>query len=1030
MQKHAALTLGRIRNTLVIRINDRIIQDRLGVEVEFCPEPHSAEAVARKSKNWQRVEPGFRWGEAYKVSWFRVKGLIPKEWAGAEVALIPELGGERTVWINNSPERGVDGPHAQYRLTDDAKGGEKFEYYIQSHAGNPSVRVHGGYTPPRVSPTETFKSCELVKIDSALQQLAYDVEFGMSLLSVFRETDPAYATLLRALNQVCNLLDTDRPNSISASRKVIKDALGSIPGEMKHTIIPCGHAHLDTAWLWPLEITHLKMAHTTANQLYLIDRYPRYVFVHSQASQYEWLEKEYPELLEKVKKAAAQGQWEVVGSMWVEADCNVTGSESLIRQFLYGRRYFQKHFGTPCEDMWLPDVFGYSAALPQILNQFGIRYFLTQKISWNQFNKFPHNTFWWQGIDGSRIWSHFPPADTYVGNGTPQEIAESVFKHKDQARSDHSLYLFGHGDGGGGPTELHLELLERARTAPGLPNIEMGRKALDFYREAKAKSKDLLTWSGELYLEMHRGTYTSQAKNKKFNRQCEFLLRDAEWLASFAPGKAKAYPAAELETAWKLVLLNQFHDIIPGSSVREVYDDSDRDYAKVFEMGERIVAEQLDHLAAQLDTSGCERPYGVFTASNLSSEGRIALDPDQNPGSMVCGGRSYPVQVVDAFGERQAIFEVPEDALGSVAVVDLRSEPHSGRSRIRTRDRRIENDAWSVKFDSHGNITSITSIDDRGTDFVAPGKLANVFQIFDDLPNFWGAWDIDLFAYETGEDLIRSESFEIVERGPVRAAVEVVKSFGKSRIRQRISLGPTPGIRFDTEIDWQEDHKLLKVAFPLNVNAQKATYEIQFGHVERPNHYNTSWDMARFEVPAQKWADLSQGDLGAALINDSKYGYDCNGNVLRLSLLRSPKAPDPDCDMGIHRFSYVLLPHFDHLVNSDIVAAGYAVNCPLRSVLLPQRAGVQGKLPKFVSVDSRNLIIETVKKAEDSEKTIVRLYECHNTRGKAWLQCVLPVRSAWLVDLNENPIAELEPIDGQLEIEFGPFEIVTLAIEF
>lgn len=1029
MQKHPELTLNRILRTHDLQIKGKLLGEVCPLSVEILEQPCASEAEGRAAKGWKPVEEGYRFGPAYTVFWFRITGEVPAGWAGKEVAMLAEVGGERTVWRDNSPERGIDGPHALYRIADSATGGEKIDLLIQCYTGNPSVRLIGD-TPPRQELTETFKKAELVIVNTALTAVHYDFLFAISLLKSLPNNDPAYATLLRGLNNACNALVDDEPSSYPAVRKAIRDALGALNGEMKHSIVAVGHAHLDTAWLWPLEITHLKMAHTTANQLYLIDRYLDYVFVHSQASQYEWLEEEYPELFKKVQEAAKRGQWEPVGSMWVEADCNLSGGEALVRQFLYGRRYFQAKFGTTTDDMWLPDVFGYSAALPQILKKFGIKYFLTQKISWNQTNKFPHNTFFWQGIDGSQIWSHFPPADTYVGSAMPQEIVESVRKHKDQARSDQSLYIFGHGDGGGGPTEEHLELLKRARTAPCMPEVELGRRAVDFFREAKNKGRDLAVWCGELYLEMHRGTFTSQANNKKWNRQTEFLMRDAEWLAAFAPGYPQAYPSAKIEEAWKLILLNQFHDIIPGSSVREVYVDSDRDYARTFELGEKVVADALHAIGSRLDRSGMSKPVALFANSTLSSQGALPWSDETVPTALVCGETTYPVQLVEEFGERKLIFETPEEALGSVAVADLAEKSSTPRTRLKVRDRRLENGEWSVRFDANGHITSIASLDDRNTEFILPGHPANVFQIFEDRPNFWGAWDIDPWAYETMRPLTKLESFEVVERGPVRVAVEIHRKISEhSWIRQRISLGPTPGIRFDTEIEWRESHKLLKVAFPLNLNASRASYEIQFGHVERPTHQNTSWDTARFEVPAQKWVDVSEGDLGMALLNDSKYGFDCLGQTLRMSLLRSPKAPDPECDMGRHRFSYVLLPHFDQVLHSDVVAAAYALNAPLRHAWLEPGEGAASALPKLIGLDTRSVVVEAVKKAEDSDLLVVRMYECHNTRGVAYVSCAKGAKRAWLASLDERPDSELEIVDGLIAVPYKPFEIVTLLIE-
>lgn len=1027
MLKHPKITSERIKQFLEHVLQPALHPNSSPLKMEFCPEPYATENEAKKGE-FQTVEKGFRYGPAYRTVWFRVTGRVPKEMAGHPVGAVIEVGSERTVWKGNSPWAGVDAHHGVCPLIDKAVGGEKIELYVQAYTRNPECRVHLRELP-RQELVEIVDEAKLVSVDEPLKQLYFDVDFGYSLMDALEEGDVSKAMLMRALNTVCNTYDPRHRETIARCSKHLRDTFLNLNGDLRHTVTACGHAHLDTAWLWPIEITKKKMAHTTSTQLGLIERYDDYVYVHSQASQYEWLEKEYPTLYKRVKDAIAKGQWEPVGSMWVEADCNLTGSEALVRQFLYGRRYFREKLGVTTDDMFLPDVFGYSGALPQILNKFGIGYFLTQKISWNQMNKFPHNTFYWQGIDGSKIWSHFPPADTYIGDGTPKQILESVKKHRDHARSDQSLYLFGWGDGGGGPTERHLELLRRAQIATNMPDVLTGRKAIDFYRDAKAKSKDLATWVGELYFEYHRGTYTSQANNKKHNRYCEFLLRDAELLCCFRDDFPKGYPKAELERIWKLVLLNQFHDIIPGSSVNEVYRDSDRDYADIRESGEKIVKESLERMGSKFDRTGMDKPVALFQNSVTPTLSYIPWQgKGEGPQSISIGGDSLPVQVVDRFGETALALTTPHAALGAVAVGDLSDAAPATRYRLKASNRKIENAFFSIRFDPHGNITSIESLED-GTEFIAPGRLANVFQLLDDKPMFWSAWDVDPYAFETAKDLIKSETFEIIERGPVRVAAQITKRFGNSTIRQKIVLGSLPIIFFETEIDWHEEDKMLKVAFPCNVNAQRATYEIQFGNVERPTHYNTTWDMARFEVCAQKWADLSEGDHGVALLNDSKYGHDINGNVMRLSLLRSPKAPDPECDMGQHQFTYALMPHFGPYNYAGVVGAAYAHNAPLRHAFLEPGKGTDAEMPPFVNCEDRNVVIESVKKAEDGNGLIIRLYECHNSRGAAELICARTPSVAWLCNLEEQPEKELEIHEGMVLFDYKPFEIITIRLD-
>lgn len=1035
MLKHPDVTLQRVEQFFRYELQPKILERLNDLKIEINENPAKSQTEAEKGP-WKEVGQGYGYGPCYTTFWFRVSGEVPTAPEGKTLGLVAEVGSERTVWKDNSPWCGLDIEHdvMSFRAQSGAampvdgfptKNGQ-LTALIQAYTRNPQTKVHLRELP-REAIVEKVEAAYFVAVDTELKALGFDLDFCLNMLKAISREDPSWSTILRALNDVVNLFSWSNRESLGRCRKLIRDAFTSLGGDIKHQIVPVGHAHLDTAWLWPLEITKKKMAHTTSTQLGLMERYPEYVFSHSQASQYEWLELEYPALFERVKEAVKRGQWEPVGSMWVEADCNLTGSESMVRQFLYGKRYFRDKLGFETRDMWLPDVFGYSAALPQILAKCNVDYFLTQKISWNDTNKFPHNTFWWQGIDGTKIWTHFPPCNTYNGNSEPKEMILSVANHKDQARSDMSLYPFGFGDGGGGPTERHLEFLKRGRMAPNYPEVAFGKTSLGFFKEAKAKSRDLCTWVGELYAEFHRGTLTSQAANKKGNRVSEFLLRDAEWLACFTDDFPHAYPGAELEKAWKLVLLNQFHDIIPGSSVNEVYRDSDRDYAIVAEIGNRLLTDSLKKIGSKFDTAGMTRPVALFQNAELPTQAAIPWDEETIPTALVVGDESLPVQHINEFGEKKLIFITPPNALGTVTVGDLTDGTPSVRPRLKATNRRIENQEFSIRFDAHGNITSIQSLEDA-TEFVEAGKLANLFQLLDDKPRFWSAWDVDIYAFETATDLIKSESFEIVERGPVRVAVEIVKKFGNSTIKQRISLGPTPGIRFDTEIDWHEEDKMLKAAFPVNVHSPRANYEIQFGNIERPTHTNTSWDQAKFEVCGQKWVDLSEADQGVAILNDCKYGHDIRGNVMRLSLLRSPKAPDPECDMGVHRFTYVLLPHYGPYNYAGVVPAAYALNAPLRHVFLDPAKGEPGALPNFVECEDRNIIIETVKKAEDSDEIIVRLYDCHGARGIAELSCAREPKSAFLCDLEENPISELEIHEGLISFEYKPFEILTLKL--
>lgn len=1014
MLKHPALTRSRVRQLVRETLPRDLVVATEPLRVSVSMQPHRNRREAEKAR-FELVERGFAWGPVWSTVWFRVQGRVPN-WDGLEVFACLDVGGERTVWGEGAPLQGVDSQHRLFPVS-----GDRVDIFVEAYGANPNVSVHGKPTDP---PEEPFVvgDVHLEAVDGDVFGLLMDCSFAERLLSTLDDNDPLAARLLVALNDVANLY-TDR-SAAQRCRKMLREALEVGQPSPYHVLTPVGHAHLDTAWLWPLEITRKKMAHTTATQLALMQEYPEHHFVHSQAAQYEWLEDEYPGLFEQLKRMVRRGQWEPLGSMWVEADTNLSGGEALVRQFLYGKRYFRSRFGMETEDMWLPDVFGYSAALPQILQQCGIRYFLTQKISWNQFNQFPHTTFWWEGIDGSRVFAHFPPADTYTGDASPEQLRKHLKGNKDAGRCDRGLYVFGFGDGGGGPTREQLEFLRRAEWMPGMPSIRR-TSALEFFREAEENSRDLPVWVGELYFELHRGTYTTQAHTKRMNRLCEFLLRDAEALCCLSPGFPHDYPQSELEKLWKTVLLNQFHDILPGSSIKEVYDEAARHYAEVRKHLEALIESRMKEVASKL---ACEvaRPVALFHFAGVQSEGSIPWKGRGAPKSLVCGGEVVPTQVTDDFGERKLIFQVPEAALGAVAVGSLEARPAPHLPRRRAKPRRLESDEWTVRFDRYGNIRSVRSVED-GTEYVADGELANVFQLFRDQPLFWDAWDVDAFAFEQCEPLLKSERFEVVEEGPVRCAVMVERRFRNSRILQRISLGPTPGIRFDTLVDWYEDERMLKVAFPVNVRSTSARFEIQFGNVERPTHRNTSWDVARFEVCAQKWVDVSEGDIGVALLNDGKYGHDVLGNVLRLTLLRSPMAPDPAADRGRHRFSYVLLPHFGPYNWAGVVQAAYALNAPVHAALVEPHEGSGHRVP-LVWCEDRNIVVESVKKAEDSNSVIVRLYECHGARGKSELLSARRISGAERTNLLEERVGDVAATHEGVEFEYKPFEIITLRL--
>jgi alpha-mannosidase len=923
--------------------------------------------------------------------------------------------------------------------------------YVQATGMHPHVSVHGAPTVPPPTPF-TYKHATLALYDEELWAFYHDVNIAYGVMCEQPIDSPRYGQLLAALNDVVNLYTPHDPAGIEIAGDRLSEVYSRPAVPSAHHVSAIGHAHIDTAWLWPLERAQYKCLHTFATAVRYMDRYPEYKFACSQPAQYEWVKNLAPALYARIKEKVKSGQWEVIGSMWVEADCNLSGGESLVRQVLHGKNYFRDEFGIETKDLWLPDVFGYAAALPQILKKAGIDYFMTQKLSWNQFNKFPHHTFLWQGIDGARIFTHLLPSDTPNGAMTPKELAYSVRNFKDHDRATRSLYLFGHGDGGGGPTIEMLENAQRLRDVEGMPTVTL-EKASDFFKKAEAEARNLPIWVGELYLELHRGTYTTQAANKRSNRKCEFALRDAEFLSVVNPQGLTAYPLAQLDRAWKTTLLNQFHDIIPGSGIREVYQDSAQDYAEVARVTGEIIETGLKALADAVGTRGLKRPALVVSNLGHYANEAVALPirAGENPVAAVGpDGAVMPVQInTQADGGRAALFVAKNAPLHGYAVWDLNATtvaPQIETPLIVT-PTSLENDVLRVEFDAAtGLITRIYDKDserevltdtyeydargNRGA--LLPANCANQLQLFADDPLFWDAWDIDLYTYEQIRVLTQLDSVEMVERGPVRGALRFTRTLpgGKSRITQmvRLTMG-SARIDFATEVEWHESHTLLKAAFPVAINSPRATYEIQYGHTERPTHYNTGWDLARFEVCAQKWADLSEGDYGVALLNDCKYGHDINGNTLRLTLLRSPKAPDPEADMGHHTFTYALLPHGGDIREGEVVENAYALNSPpIARALTANKPGVLPLERSFFEVDNAAVFIEAIKRAEKEEAIVVRLYEAHNTRGTVTLMTTLPVKKAWLCDLMEANVFELPLANGEVTLPIHPFEIVTVKL--
>jgi alpha-mannosidase len=983
--KPAEEKTSRLRQVLETRLLPAILSEKAPLELTaFCVrgEPISYADAVRGS--FAPVKIGDAWGPPWSTTWFRVRGAVPAAWAGQKVVALFDLGYEGTTgftcealaWLDGRPWRGVDPNHRWLPIA-----GSEVDLYLEA-AANPTASVSGpGSAPSMIAlrashePAFTLRVAELRIQHEHHRKLALDFKVLLELAEVLPDGDRR-AEIEEALERFAQ----------SGDPGCLAEGL-SRPSEATHRIDAVGHAHIDTAWLWPMRETRRKCARSFSTQLALMDEHPDYHFACSQPAQYEWMKESYPTIYEGIKRKVAAGQWEPVGAMWVEPDCNLPSGEALVRQLLHGKGFFMRELGYEPKEVWLPDVFGYPASLPQLMASSGCSYFLTQKLSWNDTNKPAHHTFIWEGIDGTRIFTHFPPADTYNGNFSAGEVVRSAEQFKDQDASPRSLYLYGWGDGGGGPEPDMIESAHRLRNLAGAPRVELSRAA-DFFAAASAESHDLTTWVGELYFERHRGTYTSQSRTKRLNRHAEQALRQAEiWSVAIGDG----YPTAELEAAWKLLLTNQFHDILPGSSIDWVYEDAERELGAVIDAADAIASGAVSRLA------GSGNHLFVFNVN------------------------SHPRREVVDLGDRFRVVEAP--ACGW-AVHDEAAATE--QKTVTVSDGAMENDHLRVRWDEQGLLTSIWDKEAQ-REVLAPGSRGNLLQLHDDNPANFDAWDIDSSYMKEHVDLVDLSSQQAEMTGGLRGAVRFTREFGRSRFSQRMVLDAGSRVlRFECEVDWQEEHKLLKVAFPVAVRSSRATYEIQFGHVERSTHANTSWDQARFEVCGHRWADLGEPGYGVALLNDCKYGYDIRGSVMRLSLLRAPTHPDPTADRGAHRFTYALMPHRGDFREAGVIAAAEDVNAPLRIVRGEAQDG--GRL-SLVEIDTPQVVVEAIKRAEDSDAVIVRLYEAWGGTCTAHLQTTLGAKRAYLCDLLERNVEEIAVSHGSVELALAPFKILTLKLE-
>jgi alpha-mannosidase len=987
-------------------------------------------AEARR-REYRPVERGWCWGPVWATAWFRLTGTVPGKFAGQPVALRFSSGTEALLWRDGVPHCGFDPNHDMVVLFESARGGEEIELYIEAACNRPLGATMFWWDTAELrqrweSPTPgQLERCEIAVYRPEVWRLWRAFDFARQLVLTLAPESPRARALLEGLRRVTNMLDAGQIEAQAKSASQLLHAALRGEPSTRTRCFAVGQGHLDTAWLWRLRESRRKCLRTFATALRLMEQYPDFRFLWSQAQQYAWVQEDAPQLFEAVAARVRESRWEAGGAMWVEPDCNVPSGESLVRQILHGTRFWEQAFGPAGRQtfLYLPDTFGFNAALPQIMALAGLDTFVTNKLAWNDTNEFPHTTFRWRGLDGTEVLAHLTPGRDYNAQLTPAELqrGEKETVRKSGVADAAWLQPLGFGDGGGGPTAGMLENAQLARACEGLPEVRLQTaRALcdELHRQRaqmQAEGRDLPVWDGELYLEYHRGVYTTQAWLKRANRRAEQGLRIAEWLTAVSVGatKRRSDEGAQrrLADAWRLVLLNQFHDILPGSSITAVYDDARAQYAEIEASYQSVIADGVRAWAAAADTRGMRRPALVF-------------NPCSTP-------RSGPVECE---GEWLDARDVP--ALGA-AVVE-RASPLS-TAPVTVHGGTLSNGLLSATIDETGRIVSLRrgDVDREAGARQAAGARAplNQLVLYEDRPRFWDAWDLDREYLEKPTPVTGgAESWQVVESGPWRGVIEVSRPLGRaSRITQRFALAAgSPRLDIQTTVDWHEERTILRALFPVDVRARQATYEIPFGCLERPTHRNTPWEQAMYEVCAQRWMDLSEPGFGVALLNDGKYGHSCHESVLGLSLLRSPNFPDPRADRGTHEFTYSLMPH-----SGDWRAAGAdreaeALNTPLWAVPLPgeQTGRFSGSWAPFTLEiqGAAGVQVTAVKRAEDDDRLIVRLVETHGGAGRVRIRWNAPVQAVELVDLLERALDSADVVHdgGVTTVALHPFHIVTL----
>lgn len=992
---------------------------------------------------WDLMAVGERWSGRDRYLWLRKTMSVPKAWEGKKIVGIFDFGStgggnnsgfESMLYIEGKPYQGVDSNHKE-AFFDSNYAGKDLELVFRLWSG-----LEGGGNP---TPQEhRINRADLAWLDEKVDDLFFMTRVILETLKVLNEFDPVVPQLRMALDKAYKLIDWSYPGSeafyesVHAADDLLNELIDSMDKNSLVKVKCVGHTHIDVAWLWRLKHTREKCARSFSTVLRLMEQYPEYTFLQTQPQLYEYIKEDYPEMFEKIKAKVKEGNWEADGGMWVEADCNLTSGESLTRQILVGGKFFREELGQEIKYLWLPDVFGYSWALPQILKKSGIPMFMTTKISWNQYNRMPHDTFKWRGMDGSEVLTHFITAPepwsqpgswfyTYNGHLTPKIVKGVYDAYSDKNLTDELLISFGYGDGGGGVNRDMLEYRRRVDKMPGLPSLETS-KAADYFKGLREKVENtdeyVHTWDGELYLEYHRGTYTSQAYNKKMNRYLENYYRNVEWLTAMDAinkGDIKEAKQDELTEGWKIILTHQFHDIIPGSSINEVYKDSHVNYEKAEAIAKAIEQSVFTNII------GAEE--STWTVINNTNWGRsdYAHIVTEAKGQFVDEAGNVLKAQETHNGYVVYVDNIPAMGWKVIKLVDNTSNSVENNTNVFTfADGIIETPFYHVELNEAGHMTSLV---DKKADrqVLAKGAKANVIQMFEDKPLAHEAWDIDIYYQEKMREVTDLTRMEVTEKGPLHMVVRLEWNYMNTKIKQDMTFYvEDKRIDFKTWVDFRERKQLMKVAFPVDIRSTYATYDVQYGNVQRPTHWNTSWDWARFETVAHKWVDLSERNYGVSLMNDCKYGHDIKNNVIRLTLLKSATHPDTEQDQGEHEFTYSLLPHEGSWVDADTEIRAYYLNNPLKV----EAGKAKEDVYSFLNIDNKYIEVDAVKRSEDGKTLVIRCHEYTGGKQKATITLDAKVKGWQESNLMEKPEGD-HFISEAITLEFGPYEVKTVLVE-